>query len=180
MQGLLIRRIWFIIFNLLLFASICNAQGVITGTPKTPLRDRLYFGGNVGAQFGDLVVVDVSPMIGYRVTTKFSTGVGVRYIYLDQPRTPGVDPDHIYGGSIFARMDIYQGLFGYSEFELLNRRVYYEDRLNIGSWFVGGGYTQPLGERAGISVMLLYNLTESAYSIYPNNPILRVGVGIGL
>ena len=145
-----------------------------------PLKDRIYIGGNAGMQFGDVLLIDISPMVGYRVTDRFSTGVGVRYMYVDQRRMTYYEPDHIYGGSLFARMDVYQGLFAYSEFEVLNRRIELDRRINIGSWFVGGGYSQPLGDRAGMSVMLLYNLTESEYSIYGNNPIIRVGFGVGL
>jgi hypothetical protein len=45
---------------------------------------------------------------------------------------------------------------------------------------VGGGYFQRIdGSNSGIFVMLLYNLTESLYTPY-SNPIVRIGVNLGL
>ncbi|MFM9053003.1 MAG: hypothetical protein ACKOKF_11940 [Bacteroidota bacterium] len=176
----LIQGFRMLLFFWSLLTHGASAQSALQATPKKSFKDRIFIGGNAGAQFGNLLVIDIGPQVGYRVTDRFTTGVGVRYIYYDEPRNPLASPENIYGGSLFARMSIYQGLFGYSEYELLNRSIDRSRRLNVGSLFVGGGYTQAVGNRSGIFVLLLYNLTESSYSIYPNNPIIRVGFGVGL
>lgn len=49
---------------------------------KPSLRDRMYFGGNMGFSFGDIVFVDASPLVGYKLTDRFSSGVGFTYRYL--------------------------------------------------------------------------------------------------
>jgi hypothetical protein len=74
-------------------------------------------------------------------------------------------------------------LFAHAEYEILNLEAYdfYPTRrVNVESLLVGGGYFQRIdGSNSGIFVMLLYNLTESLYTPY-SNPIVRIGVNLGL
>jgi len=65
--------------------------------------DRIYIGGNFGLQFGNYTIVDLSPQIGYRITDRLTSGIGITYMYLKY-----TDPvynfsykTNIYGGSIF-------------------------------------------------------------------------------
>ena len=54
-----------------------------------------------------------------------------------------------------------------------------KQRMEFNSVFVGGGYSQPLGGKAFIEFMLLFNLNDSYMSPY-SNPIFRLGFGVGL
>lgn len=54
-----------------------------------------------------------------------------------------------------------------------------KEHIDINSIFVGGGYSQPLGGRAFLELMVLFNLNDSYISPY-TNPIIRIGVGVGL
>lgn len=49
----------------------------------------------------------------------------------------------------------------------------------INSFFVGGGYSQPVGGRAFIDILILYNLNDTYNSPY-SNPVFRIGFGVGL
>ena len=51
-------------------------------------------------------------------------------------------------------------------------------RDNITSLMVGGGYAQPIGSNAALTLMILWNLTEEQYSPY-QNPIFRLGFAAG-
>jgi len=51
--------------------------------------------------------------------------------------------------------------------------------VGINSFFIGGGYSQPLGGRTFLDFMILFNLNDSFNSPY-TNPIIRLGVGVGL
>ncbi len=51
--------------------------------------------------------------------------------------------------------------------------------VEINSIFVGGGYSQPIGNRVSLDLMILFNLNDSYNSPY-SNPIFRLGVGVGL
>ena len=178
------RKIELCLF-LLAFASLAIGQPVGMNMPvQRSFKDRLYFGGNMGLQFGSQTVIGINPIIGYRVTDKFSAGVGVKYQYYRLKDPYFTYETNTYGGSIFGRYDILNGIFAYSEYEMLNLEVYDQRlmalrRRDITSWFVGGGYSQPLGSRSSVFLMILYNLTESSYTPY-SNPLFRMGFGIGI
>lgn len=162
-----------------------------------PLRDRLFFGGNFGLTFGNTTSIIVSPLAGYRITPKLSGGLGVRYEYYKNSY-PGFVPysTNIYGGSVFTRYMLIQnlgetlgiggigtGIFIQGEYEMLNLESQYfdvsnthsqEKRFNLHSVLVGGGIYQPIGQRSGFLITVLWNLNESLNSVY-SNPLIRLG-----
>jgi len=154
--------------------------------PRDGFWDRFYTGGGIGLQFGSQTFVNISPLIGYRLTEKFSAGVSVTYLYYKfKAQNPIYTySSNTYGGSVFARYLILENLFAHTEYELL--RLEARDNVSrllgtrdVVSVLVGGGYRQMLGERSSINLMLLYNLNESTYSPY-QNPIIRLSFGIGI
>jgi hypothetical protein len=157
------------------------------------IQNRIFFGGGLGLQFGSVTYIEVSPIVGYRVTEKLSAGAGLRYIYSKynddyfSNLSRGYETS-IYGWSVFGRYFIIPNLFAHAEFEMLNLEVptgisstgeYKLDRDWISSTFVGGGYAQPLGGRSAILLSVLWNLTEETYTPY-SNPLFRVGITVGL
>ncbi len=152
--------------------------------PKTPLRDRLFFGGNIGLNFGTLTYINVSPVIGYKLTEKLGTGLGPTYSYFKDDRDKRYTYEtHTYGGRTFLQYQVMESVLLYSEYEMVNIEV--PDllftklvRKNISSLFLGGGYTQQVGRASAISLMVLFNVIESDYTIY-ENPLIRTGINIG-
>lgn len=71
-----------IIFLLLIISSLAAAQN--SNNDDLGLTNRVFFGGNFGLQFGTITNIEVSPLVGYRVTRDFSIGTGITYIYLKQ------------------------------------------------------------------------------------------------
>ncbi|MEI6436112.1 MAG: hypothetical protein WCP32_14800 [Bacteroidota bacterium] len=51
--------------------------------------------------------------------------------------------------------------------------------IEINSIFVGGGYRQPIGNRVSMDLLILFNINDTYNSPY-TNPIIRLGVGVGL
>ena len=146
---------------------------------KAPFKERLYIGGNLGLQFGTITFIDISPVLGYKFTERFSAGPGLIYQYYNF-RGAGFSS---YGGKVFARYIITENLFAHSEYEYLNLGYNFFtgefSRTDVNSFFIGGGYIQRIGNRAFISVMLLYNLIFNPYSPY-TNPIIRIGISAGI
>lgn len=189
------KRIWFLaIFFLLNFiiTNPANSQDFATtpqshiNAPRDNFWDRVYTGGGIGLQFGSQTFINVSPLIGYRLTEKFSVGLSATYLYY---RYKDYNPaysfsSNTYGGSVFSRYLIFENLFAHVEYEVL--RLEARDNVSrllgtkdITSVLVGGGYRQMLGDRSSINLMLLYNLNETTYSPY-QNPIIRISFGIGI
>lgn len=152
---------------------------------KESFWEKVYIGGNFGLQFGNTTIVNIAPQFGYRITDKLSSGLGITYIYYkykDPIYNYSFSTD-IYGGSIFARYLIYQNLFAYSEYEQLSFEVYdyFQNNIKrqwIPAMFVGGGYSQPIGDRSFAQITLLYDIIQDRYSPY-QNPIIRIGFGFG-
>ena len=150
--------------------------------------EKVYFGGNFGLQFGNQTLVNVNPIVGYRITEKLSAGVSATYIYYHF-KDPYYSIDYtsnIYGGSIFTRYFVLENIFAHVEGEVLNLEVpqYFNNsysyvRDNVFGFYVGGGLRQPMGERSSLNILLLYNLNEDVNSPY-QNPIIRIGFGFGI
>lgn len=158
---------------------------------KIPLIDRLYFGGNFGANFGTVTNITVAPMVGYKITPRFSVGVGGTYQYWSDKRFTPTYTQSIYGGSLFSRYviaDNFLGagnLFAHAEYETLFAKQPYQDP-NTGlikektkafpSFFIGGGLAFPIGNRSAFTISALYNpFYEENNSLYGNPLQIRIG-----
>ncbi len=174
------KKKWLIISFLFFFQGVVLAQSENSGdNEKIPLMDRLYFGGNAGFQFGDITFIDVSPLVGYRITDKFSAGVGGTYRYLKNKIFFPPFETNILGYRAFVRYDITQVFYPYAEYENLSLRVGNEaPREWFDALFIGAGLFQPVGRRGGINLLVLYNLNYSnaRFSYFYNSPwVFRVG-----
>ncbi len=151
------------------------------------IKDRIYFGGNLGLQFGTITNIEVSPLVGYRFTNDFSAGLGVTYIYLktDYSNYPDFETN-IYGYRLFARHNIQEQFYATAEYENLSLEfIRLNDFAKSREWvpglFVGGGYFQPVGNRAGFNIAALYNVMYDDQKSPYNSPwVFRVGFTFGL
>lgn len=152
--------------------------------------DRVYFGGNLGLQFGSITAIEVSPLMGYRFTSTFSGGVGITYQYFkaEYRDIAGRDIDfetNIYGGRLFARKNLTEQIFAHAEYESLNLEFYSPSadqfrREWVPAMFIGGGLFQPIGSRAGLNIMALYNVIHDDVKSPYNSPlVLRLGITAG-
>jgi len=166
-----------ICLSMSLFAQISSPEN----TKKTD--NRFFTGGGIGLQFGNLTLVDISPLIGYKLTEKWTIGLAGTYKYYRYREYHYDVKTDIYGGGVFTRYHFTDYLFGHLEFEYLSIEWYdfflNKNRIWIESVFVGGGYRQLIGGNSWSYIMLLYNLNETPYSPY-RNPIIRAGFTVGL
>ena len=140
----------------------------------------LFFGGQLGFQWGTTTMIALAPEVGYKITPRLAAGIGVSYFYLASSVPPSFSTN-IYGGKVFAYSVLYENAFVYGEYELLSLETKYfnyslypaSDRFNIQSFLVGPGYRIPLGKNSFMKIMILWNLTENAYSPY-SNPVYRL------
>ena len=106
---------------LILFLTLSTVSGQENRRPMTekpPLKDRLFFGGYFGLQFGTVTLIDVSPLVGLNVSTNFAVGIGLTYQYYSEKYQSY--STNIFGGRGFARYYFIQNLFGQAEYEILN------------------------------------------------------------
>lgn len=144
------------------------------------LKDRLYYGGNFGFQFGTVTLIDVSHLVGAMITDRLSGGVGATYQYYDDNRFQGASGSS-YGGRLFGRYNVLPNIFVYSEFEKINWNAYslVNERFQrtwTNAFFIGAGYFAPFGSRGGANFTFLYNLLhDNRFSYYSEPYVIRVG-----
>ena len=189
MTGL--RKIALVMSILLLISQISFAQK----KEKPRLNERLFFGGMLALQIGSYTAIEVSPLVGYRLTPRLSLAAGIKYEYLSNKQVGYNFSTHIYGFRTFTRYHLIPnladllggginlGLFAQLEYEGLSLERQYFDypayppdgRFWLSSVLIGGGISVPTGARGAVNFSILYNLNETANSIYYNNPIIRFG-----
>ena len=144
--------------------------------------DKFFTGGNIGFQIGNPTMIDVSPLLGYKITKHTSIGIGASYLYYHFHEVT-YNADYIsntYGGRFFAEQTIWRDLFAHGEYEVLNGEWGYgTERYNITSVLLGAGYRQLIAGSSSFSIIILWNFNNTYDSPY-TNPIIRCGVIIGL
>lgn len=174
-----------IIITIFLFSATDSFAQNKDEKPESPFWSKVFVGGNLGAQFGNITFVDISPIVGYRFTEKISAGFGITYRYYSV-RSFNYET-HIYGGRLFARYQPLNFLFLHAEYEMLNWNCprmeptgFTTERLWSPGLMAGGGFSQPLVGGSSIFIMGLYNFLHNDCSPYANPFILRIGANFGL
>lgn len=151
-------------------------------------RERIFVGGFIGAQFGNISVVSINLHAGYRLTNRLSAGIGGSYQYANYAWFQSASGSHTYGGSVFARYNVYSEFFLHAEAEMLSLQsrlpsfdVLLPDRQRISesNYLVGAGYGFPVSERIRLNMLLLYNINDGSKA-YLDNPFFRIGIDVYL
>jgi hypothetical protein len=177
------------IIFLLLFIPLSTISGQKRQSEIPPLRERLFFGGSFGLQFGTITNIEISPLVGLWVLPRFAIAAGPKYqFYRDQ-----YDRTEIYGGRTYMQFVVFQdlntfiplgvhtSLYLHSEYEALSLQSSFWDpnsvtskRFMVNTVLAGVGISQQIGKRGSINFMVLWTLNDSGYEIY-GNPEIRVG-----
>jgi len=164
--------------------GIACAQGEENSLKGVPPNERIVFGGGMGLGFGsDQDYVLVSPSIGYMLTRKFMAGVNLTYQYNNYKFFSPSLKTHSYGGGPFARYMLFKGIFLHTEYEYLSYE-FFNERDGYESFMAGGGFIQPLGSKAALYIIALYNFLyedrpPGEFTPYDSPLVLRVGVSLG-
>ncbi len=160
---------------------------------KNQNDSKIFFGGNIGLSFWtDYAYIELSPLVGYKITPRLWAGGGPKYMFIKQS---SFYQSSIYGIKTFASFALLDkinevtniglgSILLYAENELLSiEPLYYNSSLGYykGSrnWYdivlAGFGFRFPLGDRLGLTIMALWGLTESAELLY-SNPEIRLSI----
>lgn len=155
----------------------------VTPNNFSSIKERIFVGGNVGASFGSTTYINIQPLIGFKVTPKFSVGGGFTYNYFSQNYFGTRYVSTVYGGNAFARYMILENLFAQVGWDKLSVPDYYSNISGARRWvdnlLVGGGYRQAFSDKGAFVAAIFYNVNQTIYSPYAN-PIIQIGFNIGL
>ena len=177
----------FAVLILLMLIGCCafaqqRGKNSLEGVPPS---ERIYFGG--GGAFGGgtdpggarYTYVSVSPLMGYMVTRPFSVGAGLNYIYYSYP-----DYNvslHQYGISPYVQYR-FGKLFAYAEYSMISVPSFDNTSRHMYTRLpVGLGFSQPIGSKASINAMALYDVfyKRTAVGAFPSPWVIRVFVTAG-
>ncbi len=156
------------------------------GTPS--FKERLFYGGNLGLQFGSVTDIQVSPVIGYWVLPRIAVALGPTYRYYKFQNNETA----IYGAKGYIQFAVIQdlssviplgghtGIFLHLEDEVLSLNSYYwkwpnpftSERFYLNTVLAGVGISQHLGRRSTLNFIVLWPL-DNPYNIY-SNPEIRI------
>jgi len=178
-----------ILICLALISEAQNKGGYDSNLKGIPFKERIITGGGLGLSFGSTQdFISISPMVGYRVTERLLAGTGITFRYTKykyyQPALSLTD----WGFNPFLRYTIFNNIFLQTEYEYLNYEFPTTPeesiRKEFNSFLAGGGFIQPIGDKAAFYITALYNFSYKEplpyeYSPYYSPFILRAGVSIG-
>ncbi|MBT8379605.1 MAG: hypothetical protein KJN64_10255 [Ignavibacteria bacterium] len=154
-------------------------------------QSKVYYGGNVGFRFwNNYFYLGVYPLVGYKVTPKFSVGGKLGYAYISDSRYDPTFNTSNYGGSIFTRYRIVpqiylHGEFMYFSYERISsfnvaNNSYNTERVWVPFILLGGGYSQMVSPNVWVFVEVLFDVLQDSNSPYKNwDPFVSFGVGAG-
>jgi len=180
-----------LIILLILFALNTDLYSQRKKETPPPLRERMFFGGSFGLQFGSYTNIEINPIIGLWVLPKVALAVGPGYQYFSDNYynlSTSIFSFKTYGEVALIRdlnnvfpVGIHMGIVLHIEDELLNLESEYwqnvttgPERFWLNSLLVGGGISQPLGRKGAMTILILWVLNDSGYMIY-DNPEIRIG-----
>lgn len=169
------------------FLGLCLLTfGQQSGKPEKEVRfrDKLFTGGSVGLSLGSYTNINISPIIGVRLTDQFYAGAGIEYQYTRYKYPDGNLTASQYGGRLFGQYNIIPQFYLHSEFSMINMEYYSfnrEQRSFIPFLYVGGGYRQMLSDRSFVSFQVLFDVIQDKNSPYKSwEPIYSVGFGVDI
>ena len=143
---------------------------------------RWVWGGNFSVIFKP-VLVNVSPTLGYRLSEKITTGVGIGGIYNRVPYSDSTINKTVFTGSVFTKLTMWKILNAQVEYELMQSNVKNSEtgikRSKIlHNPLAGGGLKLPIFQNVSLQLTLLYNFNyNKEFSPYPSPWIFRMGLG---
>jgi hypothetical protein len=149
-----------------------------------PWNERVFFGGGGGFRGGTdamgnrYTYVALSPLVGYRITVPFSMGATINYIIVNYPDIKTKVTQ--YGVSPYAMYRIGK-VFGYAEYSFISVPNFDNTyRATYTRFPVGLGFTQPIGNKAAINAIALYDIKYvRTTSVFTSPWIIRVFITAG-
>ena len=170
---------------LFVFATMgVYAQGEQNSLKDVPASERIVVGGGFGLGFSSTQdYFMVSPSIGYMLTRKLMAGTSLSYQHTKYKFTSPSISVNAYGIGPFTRFVIYENIFLQAEYEYLTYKLPGLTQ-SFDSFLAGGGFVQPLGSKASIYFIALYNFSyttprQGEFSPYGSPLVIRGGISFG-
>ena len=156
-----------------------NNSTIYNPFKPNPKQSNWYYGGNIGFNFwNDYFYLGIFPLVGYKVTPKFSVGAKLGYTYYSRNN---VDfSSHNYGGSLFTRYRVVPQFYLHGEFVYFSYERISSNRVWVPFLLLGGGFSQMISPNVWAFVEVLFDVINDENSPYKEwDPFVSFGVGVG-
>lgn len=156
-----------------------------------PFKERLVLGLTVQIHPDKIPNVDLSPFAGFKVSPRFSFGLGGNYRLVSKPKFKGLTSDGaVYGYRAFTELMVHKGFFLHAEYEMLKTLV--RDSIHFGAsekilekeWvdglLIGIGKEYKIGGLVKGNMQVLYNFLNEPNSPYKEKVMVRFGFSFQL
>lgn len=161
-------------------------------SPKKFDANKLVFGGNIGASFGDFTFVNISPQAGYMFKPWLTAGGGINFIY-NGIKYRNFNGDEIYrqnysyaGLNVFARVFPIRFIMLSAQPELnyswgktkFSNNTQPEIKLEgafVPSLLLGAAVVIPSGGRGGMFIGIQKDVIQNERSPYGTQPYINIG-----
>jgi hypothetical protein len=166
------------------------AEGQRQRTAAPPIRERLFYGGNFGLQFGNITDIQFSPVVGFWVLPRLAVAIGPDYRFYKEKFYNYSDKTHLYGGKAYVEITVLRNINSvipigantdiilHLEDNLLSlesrffRTPSATDRFLMNTVLAGPGISQQIGKRSALNILVLWALNEPEVRIY-STPEIR-------
>ncbi|MBC7904508.1 MAG: hypothetical protein H7Y27_13875 [Gemmatimonadaceae bacterium] len=193
MKKTLITAVLVFVFGSLAFAQ---DEPQVPEEKKGFDKEKMFFGGNFGANFGDYTLVNLSPQLGYRFNRYIAAGVGINGIYSSfkyrdfNNVTYARSNYSVIGLNVFGRVYPIEQILIQAQPELNyvteKLKEYYPggDRISkrnglVPSLLVGAGGAIPTGRNGAVIVMAQYDVLNSDRTPYGSRIFYSFGFNAG-
>jgi hypothetical protein len=168
------------------YRSVTNSSDLSNAVKKTSLegktfKERIVLGGNFNVVSTSPVSVDLAPLIGYRLNSKFYTGISAKYrqTFGDSLKLGRYITSKNSSLRLFVNYDLIKNFFGYVEIERAGSRTKWSDAASLkwtNNYFLGLGRKMLIHPKLYMTITALYNLNSQEQNItYPNRFQVRLG-----
>jgi hypothetical protein len=143
------------------------------------IRERLFLSLNAQVISIEPVSVDISPMVGYKFTSKFILGFGGLYRQTFNQNQVSFAPD-VFGYKGFMSYEPLNKLFAYTEYARnspgVNRSETGAQRIWKDAWLIGAGRRFEVHPKLDMTILIAYNVLKSINDpVYPGRWNVRIG-----
>ena len=152
-------------------------------TPKK--KKQMFYGGTIGATFGDYTRISVAPMVGWKLNPRVAVGLEATYEYVEDERNSPKLTGSNYGGGAFWRIFPAKRVYAHAEFDYMSYEYQVSGQESDRNWvpflLLGGGIVRPISPRTAMTVEVLFDVLQDEHSPYKSGePFVSVGVGVGI
>ncbi|HEX2922124.1 MAG TPA: hypothetical protein VHO50_13255 [Bacteroidales bacterium] len=153
-----------------------------------PLKERFFFGGSFGLQFGSISDIEISPVAGFWVLPRLAIAAGPEYKFFKYY----TQKTSIWGAKGYAEFSVLRNInsvipLGSNtdiilhieddllslESEFFKNPPYTSKRFYNNTILGGAGLSQQIGRRSALNILILWTLNEDHYGVY-SNPDIRI------